>query len=81
MIRFQICSRSRDGASRDTGPRFQLITGVDDVDPARAELAKRRVALLNGPMNRPWGARTVSFPDPGGHIWEIARDLLRTEAS
>jgi lactoylglutathione lyase len=51
------------------------------VDPARAELAKRRVALLNGPMNRPWGARTVSFPDPGGHIWEIARDLLRTEAS
>lgn len=22
---------------------------------------------------RPWGIRTASFRDPGGHIWEIAR--------
>ena len=25
-----------------------------------------------GPMDRPWGIRTASFRDPGGHIWEIA---------
>jgi catechol 2,3-dioxygenase-like lactoylglutathione lyase family enzyme len=30
------------------------------------------VELLNGPMDRPWGNRTASFRDPGGHIWEIA---------
>jgi lactoylglutathione lyase len=28
---------------------------------------------LNGPMDRPWGIRTASFRDPGGHIWEIAK--------
>ena len=31
------------------------------------------VELLNGPLDRPWGVRTASFSDPGGHIWEIAR--------
>jgi uncharacterized glyoxalase superfamily protein PhnB len=31
------------------------------------------VDLLNGPMDRPWGIRTASFRDPGGHIWEIAK--------
>jgi lactoylglutathione lyase len=24
-------------------------------------------------MDRPWGIRTASFRDPGGHIWEIAK--------
>jgi lactoylglutathione lyase len=33
------------------------------------------VALLNGPMDREWGMRTVSFTDPDGHIWEIAQQL------
>ncbi len=60
-------------APRDAGSRLQLTVDVDDVDAVCAELAKRGVALLNGPMNRPWGVRTASFIDPGGHIWEIAR--------
>jgi uncharacterized glyoxalase superfamily protein PhnB len=45
---------------------------VDDVDAMCAELTARGVELLNGPMARPWGPRTASFSDPGGHIWEIA---------
>ena len=60
-------------ASREAGSRFQLTIEVDDVDAMCAELAARGVELLNGPMNRPWGIRTASFRDPGGHIWEIAR--------
>jgi catechol 2,3-dioxygenase-like lactoylglutathione lyase family enzyme len=59
-------------ASRDAGARAQFTLGVDDVDAMCAELAKRGVELLNGPMDRPWGIRTASFRDPGGHIWEIA---------
>jgi catechol 2,3-dioxygenase-like lactoylglutathione lyase family enzyme len=59
-------------ASRDAGSRLQLTIEVDDVDATCAELAKRGVELLNGPMNRPWGVRTASFRDPAGHIWEIA---------
>lgn len=60
-------------APREAGSRLQITVEVDDVDAMCAELAKRGVALLNGPMDRPWGVRTASFIDPGGHIWEIAK--------
>ncbi|MBA2570780.1 MAG: VOC family protein [Chloroflexi bacterium] len=59
-------------ASREAGARMQFTIEVDDVDAMCAELASRGVELLNGPMDRPWGVRTASFIDPGGHIWEIA---------
>ena len=56
----------------DSGVRFQFTLGVDDVDAIVDELKSRGVELLNGPMDRPWGIRTASFRDPGGHIWEVA---------
>jgi catechol 2,3-dioxygenase-like lactoylglutathione lyase family enzyme len=59
--------------AREAGARFQLTIEVDDVDAVCAELADRGVELLNGPVDRPWGVRTASFRDPGGHVWEIAR--------
>lgn len=62
-------------ASREAGSRFQLTVWVDDADAVSAELAKRGVDLLNGPMDREWGMRTASFTDPDGHIWEIAQKL------
>jgi catechol 2,3-dioxygenase-like lactoylglutathione lyase family enzyme len=57
----------------DAGARYQFTITVDDVDATCAELAKRGVKLINGPMDRPWGIRTACFADPGGHIWEIAK--------
>jgi lactoylglutathione lyase len=57
------------------GSRFLLTIWVDDVDAACAELAKQGVGLLNGPVDRPWGMRTASFTDPGGHIGELAQNL------
>ena len=59
--------------SPDAGVRFQFTLGVDDVDATCDELRRRGVELLNGPLDRPWGIRTASFRDPGGHVWEIAR--------
>lgn len=59
-------------ASRDAGSRVQLTIEVEDVDVVCAELSARGVSLLNGPVDRPWGVRTASFVDPGGHIWEVA---------
>jgi lactoylglutathione lyase len=56
-----------------TDARLQLTVEVTDVDATCEELRRRGVALLNGPMDRPWGIRTASFRDPAGHIWEIAR--------
>jgi catechol 2,3-dioxygenase-like lactoylglutathione lyase family enzyme len=66
-------------APREAGSRFQFTVHVDDVDAMCAELARRGVALLNGPVNRWWGVRTASFTDPGGHIWEIAQALPAAE--
>lgn len=60
-------------ASREAGHRFVFTIEVDDVDVMCAQLVERGVKLLNGPMERPWGVRTASFVDPGGHIWEIAK--------
>ena len=60
-------------APREAGSRIQFTIGVDDVDATCEMLRARGVELLNGPMDRPWGIRTASFRDPGGHIWEIAK--------
>ncbi|GAA3503236.1 VOC family protein [Streptomyces prasinosporus] len=60
-------------AAPDAGSRLQLTLPVDDVDAMCKELTARGVTLLNGPMDRPWGIRTASFRDPGGHIWEITQ--------
>ena len=62
-------------AAREAGVRFQLTIEVEDVDATCREVTARGAQLLNGPMDRPWGVRTASFRDPGGHIWEIAQPL------
>jgi catechol 2,3-dioxygenase-like lactoylglutathione lyase family enzyme len=62
-------------APRQAGSRQVFTLEVDDVDAMCAQLTARGVAVLNGPMDRPWGIRTASFADPGGHIWEIARKI------
>jgi catechol 2,3-dioxygenase-like lactoylglutathione lyase family enzyme len=62
------------GSSSD-GSRFQLSVWVDDTDAVCAHLNALGIALLNGPMNRPWGKRTATFTDPDGTIWEVAQQL------
>ncbi len=59
-------------ADPGAGVRFQFTLDVDDVDATCGRLGEHGVELLNGPTDRPWGIRTASFRDPGGHIWEIA---------
>jgi lactoylglutathione lyase len=63
------------------GNRFQLTMWVENTDAVCAELGALGVSLLNGPMDRSWGQRTASFTDPDGHLWEIAQELPRSEAS
>jgi catechol 2,3-dioxygenase-like lactoylglutathione lyase family enzyme len=67
-------------ADRAAGSRLALTIDVDDVDTTCALLATGGVTLLNGPMNRPWGIRTASFVDPGGHVWEIAGPIPPTSS-
>jgi len=62
-------------ASLESGSRFQFTIFVEDVDGVSSELMARGLALLDGPINRPWGVRTITFSDPAGHVWEIAQQL------
>jgi lactoylglutathione lyase len=60
-------------APYESGARAQFTINVPDVDGLVARLKGKGVAILNGPIDRPWGIRTATFRDPGGHIWEIAQ--------
>ncbi|MGH2551337.1 MAG: VOC family protein, partial [Thermomicrobiales bacterium] len=68
-------------ASRDSGSRVQLTIWVDDTNAVCAEMEKRGIPLLNGPIDRVWGMRTACVMDPDGHIWEFAQDLNKTSGS
>ncbi|HEX7004571.1 MAG TPA: VOC family protein [Trueperaceae bacterium] len=63
-------------APLETGVRAQLTIQVPDVDEVCAKLEGKGVSLSNGPVNRPWGIRTATFRDPGGHLWEVAGPIL-----
>ena len=60
-------------ADSASGNRFQLTVDVEDVDAMCDRLTARGAAMLNGPIDRPWGVRTATFRDPAGHIWELAQ--------
>lgn len=60
-------------APKDSGSRFQLTIHVDDVDAQAQRLIELGVSLINGPVDRPWGSRTILFNDPDGHLWELAQ--------
>jgi catechol 2,3-dioxygenase-like lactoylglutathione lyase family enzyme len=62
-------------APADAGAQFQLTVWIDDADAAIARLAEFGVALLNGPIDRPWGQRTTCIADPDGHVWELAQTI------
>src|SRR5215472_11174733 len=64
----------RIGAVSD-GPRQLFTIRVGNTDAICAELARHGVALLNGPIDRPWGRRTAAFRDPAGFVWEVAQVL------
>ena len=69
-----VVAPARPAAVGDT-PRMLLSLWVEDVDGVCRELQERGVALLNGPVDRPWGKRTAAFADPAGVVWEVAQDI------
>ncbi len=60
-------------ASKESGARAQMTVQVEDVDAHAARLEKLGIPLVNGPMDRPWGIRTLLVADPDGHLWEFAK--------
>jgi len=62
-------------APRAAGSRFQISIWVADVDAVAAQLRQRGVTILQGPLDRPWGVRTLNFVDPAGHSWEVGQQI------
>ena len=62
-------------AANRSAPGALLTIKVPDVNAVCDELKKHGVALLNGPVDRPWGRRTAAFEDPAGHVWEVAQEI------
>lgn len=62
-------------ADARSGVTAQLGFGVDDVDAYCAELSKRGVPIVYGPVDRPWGRRNAAFSDPDGHVWQFGSDI------
>ena len=52
--------------------RTMFTLKCQEIDKAAEELKALKITILNGPLDRPWGVRTLSFQDPDGIIWELA---------
>jgi lactoylglutathione lyase len=59
------------------GPGGEVLFLVDDVDAEAARLRSLRIAILSGPVDRPWGQRTVHVLDPDGNVVEFAQVIPR----
>ena len=65
------------GRTVTPGPAAEVVFMVDEVDGYARRLAERGAAVLNAPIDRPWGHRTVHLADPDGFIVELAQDIPR----
>jgi uncharacterized glyoxalase superfamily protein PhnB len=58
-----------------SGTTVQLGFAVEDADAFCATLSERGVAIVCGPVDRPWGRRNAAFADPDGHVWQFGSDI------
>ena len=60
------------------GPDAEVLFVVDDVDAEADRLRTEGIPILSGPVDRPWGHRTVHVEDPDGHVIELAQEIVRS---
>lgn len=59
------------------GPAGEVLFLVDDVDAEAERVRGLRVEILAGPVDRPWGHRTLHVLDPDGFVVELAQEIPR----
>ncbi len=59
------------------GPAGEVLFLVDDVDAEAERLRGLGVEFLSGPVDRPWGHRTLHLLDPDGFVVELAQKIPR----
>ncbi len=61
------------------GPAGEVLFLVDDIDKEAERLRGLGVEILAGPVDRPWGHRTLHVCDPDGFVVELAQEIPRPE--
>lgn len=69
----------RKGGPSRSGPGAEVLFLVPDVDAEARRLGQSGVEILTGPVDRPWGHRTLHVADPDGHVVELAQEIQRTD--
>src|SRR5438309_1284401 len=73
----ELIGRKVDGE----GPWGEVAFLVDDLGAQAERLRRAGVRILAGPVDRPWGQRTLHFLDPDGNVVEFAQELPREGAA
>ena len=85
--RFGLYDRDRLGELTGQGseppgsPGGEVVVLVEDVDAEAARLRAAGAAILRGPVDRPWGHRTLHVEDPDGFVVELAEEIRRQPSS
>ncbi|HZA61176.1 MAG TPA: VOC family protein [Actinomycetota bacterium] len=56
----------------------EILFPVEDADAWATTLREANVEILSGPMDHPWGHRSLHVADPDGHVVELAQQIHRT---
>jgi len=80
--RFGLLERTRASAlirraPTEGGPAGEVLFLVDDVDAEAERLRGLGIEFLSGPVDRPWGHRTLHLLDPDGFVVELAQKIPR----
>jgi lactoylglutathione lyase len=60
------------------GAASEILFLVEDVEAEAERLRAAGVEILSGPVDRPWGHRTLHVADPDGHVVELAQEIPRS---
>jgi lactoylglutathione lyase len=58
-------------------PGGEVVFLVEDVDAEAERLREAGATVLKGPVDRPWGHRTLHLEDPDGFVVELAGEIPR----
>ena len=58
-------------------PGGEVVFLVGDVEAEAERLRAAGVSVLKGPVDRPWGHRTLHVEDPDGFVVELAVEIPR----
>jgi lactoylglutathione lyase len=62
-------------------PGGEVVFLVGDVDAEAERLRAAGATILSGPVDRPWGHRTLHMEDPDGFVVELAEEIPRQPPS